>query len=259
MFTVFFGTGVYMMVSPSKFIWDEFESLRFLQFPWRYMGLVSLASAALAGAWFGLLRSRPPWLQLLLAAMLIGLFIGSGRMFFQPLHRCTVMPSRPIDCVGSDAEYFAEDRFYDIQQGSIYDYLPVAVEVIPKEPPESPVRLVSGSAQIRNVNSGSDSLRFQVEASKPAQLEAAIFDFPEWRLRIDGQVVTHLVDPSSGLITFGVPPGVHDVELRLEDTFVRKWGNRISLVAWVALIFAVPVMILAPELGRWGARLVRRQ
>lgn len=259
MFTAFFGVGVFMMVSRSQFIWDAFEALRFLQFPWRYMGLVSLASAGLAGAWFGLLRARPPWAQLLLAAIFIALFIGSGQMFFQAHFRCTVMPDRPIDCPGSDAEYFAAENFYKIQQGSIRDYLPVSVDKVPKEPPLGPVRLVSGSAQIRDVTRGSDWLRFQVEAPESAQLEAAIFDFPEWRLRIDGQAVPHLIGFSSGLITFGVPPGVHDIELRLEDTFIRTWGDRISLVAWVALILAIPLMILAPELGRWGARFVRRK
>ncbi len=259
MFAVFFGAGVFMTVSRSQFIWDAFESLRFLQFPWRYMGLVSLASAGLAGAWLGLLRSRPFWAQLVVAATLIGLFIGGGQMFFEPLHRCTVIPKRSIDCAGSDAEYFSSERFFEIQRGSIKDYLPVTVETVPEEPPRNPVRLVSGSAQIRDVTRGSDWLRFQVEAPQSIQLETALFDFPEWRLRIDGHALPHLVSIPNGLITFGVPAGVHNVELRLEDTFVRRWGNRISLVAWVALVVAVPVMILAPDLGRWGARLARRR
>ena len=37
LFCVFFGVGVFMTVSRSRFIWDSFDSLRFLQFPWRYV------------------------------------------------------------------------------------------------------------------------------------------------------------------------------------------------------------------------------
>ena len=54
----FFAAGVFMSISASEGIWDTFDALRFLQFPWRYVGLISLATAALAGAWFALIRER---------------------------------------------------------------------------------------------------------------------------------------------------------------------------------------------------------
>ncbi|MGB2695592.1 MAG: 6-pyruvoyl-tetrahydropterin synthase-related protein, partial [Dehalococcoidia bacterium] len=86
-FSAAFGIGVFMSVSKSRVIWDQFDTLRFLQFPWRYMGLVSLASAGLAGAWLGLLRNRALWLQLVVAAVLLAIFIGGGEAFFRPLYR----------------------------------------------------------------------------------------------------------------------------------------------------------------------------
>ena len=256
-FVASFGAGVFMAVSRSRFIWDEFDSLRFLQFPWRYMGLVSLASAGLAGAWLGLLRSRPLWLQASIAAALIGGFIGANELLFQPHYRCTAAPN-PVDCPNSDAEYFSEERFVAIQQASIRDYLPAAVDVIPQDPPKSSLRIVRGPARVLDISKGSDWLHFQIEATRSTQVEAALFDFPEWRVQIDGRRVPHIASIPHGLITFGVPAGVHQVEIELEDTFVRRWGNRISLLAWAALALTAPALLLAPELRRWGARLWRR-
>ena len=251
LFAAFFAIGVFMTVSPSRFIWDAFQSLRFLQFPWRYLGLVSLASAGLAGAWLGVLRGRPLWAQLLTAGALIGVFIGTGEMFFQPLHRCTVSPERAIPCAGSDSEYFSDAYFPNPKLASINDYLPAAVDLIPAQPPERPARVIQGSARILNASAGTDSLSLEIEATGPARVEAALFDFPDWRVEIDGLPAPHTASKPNGLVTFDVPDGVHLVELRLEDTAVRRWGNRVSLAAWAALALAGPTMLLAPRLRRW--------
>ncbi|OGO50875.1 MAG: hypothetical protein A2148_07935, partial [Chloroflexi bacterium RBG_16_68_14] len=255
MFAVFFAIGVFMALSRSRFVWDAFEALRFLQFPWRYLGLVSLGAAGLAGAWLALLRRRPLWAQLFVAGTLIGLFVGTGEMFFQPLYRCTVAPDRPIPCPGSDGEYFSAEYFPAQQQGSIQDYLPAAVDAIPEEPPR-PVgaRVVSGSARVLDASAGSDWLRLRVEATAASEVEAALFDYPNWRVRIDGQAVPHRASTPHGLVTFAVPAGTHDVEIRLEDTAVRRAGNWLSLVSWSALVLTLPAMLLGPRLRGWLRR-----
>jgi hypothetical protein len=42
------------------------------------------------------------------------------------------------------------------------------------------------------------------------------------------------------LVEFTVPAGRHDVELRLEDTNVRRAGNWLSLVSWTVLVIGTP-------------------
>jgi hypothetical protein len=252
MFVVFFGVGVFMAVSRSQFIWDSFDALRFLQFPWRYLGLVSLASAGLAGAWLALLRDRPLWAQWLVAATLVGLFIGAGQALFQPLHRCTVTVDRPIDCPGSDAEYFSDTYFP--QRGSIQDYLPIAVERIPLQPPEELAKVVAGAAIVRSATAGTDWLQLELHVTREARVEAALFDYPNWRVRVDGETVPHVASEPNGLVTFLVPAGATEVDIRLEDTGIRRLGNWLSLVSLAALALTPPAMLLAPWLRR---RLIR--
>jgi hypothetical protein len=249
---LFFAIGVFMATSASRPIWDAFHPLRFLQFPWRYLGLVSLAAACLAGASLALFRGRPAMAQLGIAIVLVGLFIGSGRVFFHPLYRCHVSDAEII--AGSRAPNAIVNPICDSiiqhpESAAIHDYLPKAVAAIP-DPPTTPARVVDGSAHIEATASGSDWLRLRVEAETPARIEAALFDYPNWRVRIDGQAVPHETSSPQGLIMFAVPPGTHAVSLRLEDTLPRRAGNALSLASWSAVGIALAVLLLAPRLRR---------
>ncbi len=245
-FVVFFGVGVFMTVSRSEFVWDTFGALRFLQFPWRYMALVSFGAAGLAGAWLGALRDRPAWTQLAVAAALIGVFIGTGRMFFVPEARC--VPE--LRCPRGDAEYFGQ-YFAGYQAGGIEAYLPTTATAAPAEPPPQPAFVLTGVASIEDMRASSDGLRLSVRALTPVVLEASVFDYPNWRVRVDGEVVPHRPSVPFGLIAFEVPEGAHEVELRLENTGIRRLGNGISLAAWLALVAGVPAALFAPAARRW--------
>jgi hypothetical protein len=230
-----------MATGASRFVWEAFDPLRYLQFPWRELGLVSLASAALAGAWLAVLRERPLAVQLLAAAALTGLFAGTGAYFHQPLHRCTAPATGPIFCPGSDEEYFSARYVRQHQEGSVRDYLPAAVEEAP-EPSDAPARVLRGTARIVEAEAGSRSLHLRIEAATEVTIAAPVFDFPHWRLRIDGEPASHVTTAPDGLIAFDVPAGTHEVDLELEDTGVRRAGNVISLLSWGALLLAGPAL-----------------
>jgi hypothetical protein len=250
----FFAAGVYMSVSASEPIWDTYDALRFLQFPWRYVGLISLAGAALSGAWFAVIRERAAWLQLGLAAGLVALFIISAQGFFEPFYRCTadvVGPDRLVPCAGSDDEYFLDGPYAASELGSIRDYLPEAVAVIP-EPARQAITHIEGAADIRVTGRDSDSIDLLVSAASPIRLEAAVFDYPTWEVRIDGEVIDHTASEPFGLITFDVPAGEHDIELRSTSSGTARLANWISFASWAAFAIALLAGTLWPWLSRRG-------
>jgi hypothetical protein len=238
-----FAIGVVMSVSASKSIWDQFDSLRFIQFPWRYLGLVSFATAALCGATFALLRGRSRWQQGVVATGLIALFILSGWTFFRPYHSCNLSDRDVLSASVSPGE--KQDpicsKLIEAPWGAaITDYLPKAVRELPVGPPAAPATVVDGSARVAASERGSDWLKLDIEAAAPSRFDASIFEFPNWRARIDGKAVPHTASKPNGLIEFTVPAGRHRVELRLEDTNLRRLGNALSLVSWAALVLGVP-------------------
>jgi len=235
-----FAIGTFMAISASKGIWDAFGPLAYLQFPWRYLGLVSLSAAGLAGAWLAVLRDRPVAVRLALTAVLLGVLIGTGRPFFHSELRFDV----------SDDDVLFGERFAYLRGGSIADYLPNAVTQVP-EPRAARAQVVEGAGEVVSARSGSDWLTLEIEAAEPVRVEASLFDFPEWRVRIDGEEVEHGASTPHGLVTFSVPRGRHEVQLNLESTAVRKAGNYVSLLSWLALAVSVPALLLAPKVRSW--------
>jgi hypothetical protein len=231
-----FGIGVFMATSASQGVWDAFDSLAYVQFPWRYLGLVTIASAALAGAWFAVLRYRPAALRIALALVLIGLFVGSGRMFFHTVLRFDV----------DDDEVLHGERFAFLGEHAIRDYLPDAADEVPAA--RASRAAVSGRGEVLSARSGSDWLTLEIDALEPLQVEASLFDYPRWRVRIDGEEVDHDTSAPYGLVTFDVPAGRHEVRINLESTGIRRAGNYISLVSWLALALSLPATALAPRL-----------
>ena len=234
-----FAIGVFMATAASKGIWDAFGPLAYLQFPWRYLGLVAMASAGLAGAWFAVLRERAVALRVALAVVVIGTFVGTGRTFFHSELRFDV----------SDEDVLHGERFAYLYGGSVRDYLPEAVEEVP-EPRDARAEIVSGTGEVLSARSGSDWLTFEVNAEGPVELEASVFDFPDWSVRVDGEEAAHRPSAPHGLVAFTVPPGTHEVELNMHNTGIREAGNVISLLSWLALALSVPALA-------FGARAVR--
>lgn len=250
LFALFFATGVVMSISASKPIWDQFDSLRFIQFPWRYLGLVSFATAALAGSTLSLLRGRPRWQQGLYAVGLIALFVASGWTSFRPYHSCNLSDRDVLSASISPSEKqdpICAKLIEAPWSAAITDYLPADVQQIPGLP-SSPATVVDGAARVAAPERGSDWLNLDVDAASPSRIDAPIFEFPNWRVRIDDKAVPHTASQPYGLIQFAVPAGRHHVELRLEDTNVRRLGNAFSLVSWAALVLGVPAFVLG---RRW--------
>lgn len=247
LFWAIFFIGAFMSLPISQPIWDTFDSLRFIQFPWRYIGLASLATAALAGAVFALLPGRAPWRQVALALVLITLFAGTGRTFFRPYASCDLSDS---DILSTEAqvpvrnEHPVCDKIVPAWDAAIHDYLPAGVQEVP-ERTFAPVTAAEGAVLLNDWDQGSDWLELDVSALEPAVLNASVFDFPDWQVSIDGERVPHETSDPYGLIQFDFPPGRHDVELQLHDTGVRRAGNVISLLSWAALLLGVPTFALA--------------
>ena len=228
----FFSLSVFMTHEKSNFVWQTVSSLQWLQFPWRFLALTILASSFLAGALFLVVRGKAI-LSLVLFAVLAGAVIGANQEFFRTDQKLYL----------SDKDRFS-GYFFDIlltSGPSVIDYLPATASE-PTAFPPAEVEVVGGEAALANVEKKSATMSLVADSSAGATLRASIFDFPNWRVRVDGKTVTHNHDNKLGLITFDVPPGKHEVYLKLEDTAIRTFSNDLSLVAWLAFVAAAATL-----------------
>ena len=235
----FFWITVFLMHPRSDFLWRNFSALEALIFPWRLLAVTILTSSFLAGA-LVLLAKKKPLLQIGLATVLIAAVIVLNQEFFTPGTRWAAWGQFS----GAD---WANEIYTDAWRITQPDYA-----TVPPEGTDAPpkVQILAGDAEVTGVNPGSSSLVFAATSVGGAKLRTSVSDFPHWRVRLNGHIIPHDHANEFGAITFDMPPGSHEVELRLEDTTLRKVANYWSLAAWV-LFFSAAVGLLAK--GVWSA------
>lgn len=234
-----------LMATPiSRPVWSVLPILHFAQFPWRWLGVASLAlavSTAPLAPWLAERVRRPLLGGPLAFLMAAGLALsGMADLEVEPL------AVGSVDVADLDAfELFSGNIGSTVRE----EYLPS--EVVPR--PRSSAHIVEGGvAHPRSLGGRLDSavrLRdgaawrlWQVEVSGDTAAEVAFptLWFPGWTATIDDErSQTTRAAPGSGWIVASVPPGRHVVELRLGRSPARAAAEVVSLLAllcWLALM-----------------------
>lgn len=241
--TVFILFGLEMMVlfmvhQKSAPVWTLFENvLIFVQFPWRFLSvgifLLSLISAMgiymVEKADFKILKMSGVKIYgtvLTIACLILYL------PFFTPREWYNI----------TDKEKFSGISWQKQLTISIFDYLPIYAKFPPtSEAPDNPETL-EGLADFKSSEKGSNYKKWVVDVTKPSLLRAPIFDFPGMTVYLDGRVVSHTNNDCRnqefclGLVTFPVPPGKHEILVRLKNTPVRTIGNLLTVISLITIL-----------------------
>ncbi len=85
-------------------------------------------------------------------------------------------------------------------------------------------------------HNGAQEADFQLTGSTPARLRLPRFDFPSWRVELDGHPVVAQRDLATGLIAIELLPGNHRVAVRWSPLWQERLGLPVSFVALLALL-----------------------
>jgi hypothetical protein len=91
--------------------------------------------------------------------------------------------------------------------------------------------IVEGDGTVTAVETGAQRATLRVDASTGVRVLYYTYYFPGWAATAEGAPLA--IEPAApyGLISFELPAGVHQVELALGDTPVRRVGMWVSVVA----------------------------
>lgn len=227
-FTAIGWISLFLIHLRSEFIWNSIDILAFLQFPWRFLTIAALAFSISVGSIAVLLpkgRSGAFFIGILISILLI-----INVSFFTPKEWIKI----------TDEERFSGELWEKQQTISIFDYLPIYAEYPPAErAPEEPL-VIDGSVEFVSGAKGTNWQKWNVDVlTDSAKVRLALFDFPGWRVWIDGEKTSIDHENELGLITISVPAGEHEISARLTNTAVRTIGNLLS----VAGLVAIPVFV----------------
>ncbi|MDP3888638.1 MAG: 6-pyruvoyl-tetrahydropterin synthase-related protein, partial [bacterium] len=220
-----FGTA-FMAHQRSLPIWIRIPMLEYLQFPWRFLGLVIFFASFSVGSIVIFFKNEK--IKILLTLLLIGGLLYSVKGYFQAEKWYNI----------TDKDRLTGEAWQLGLTNGIFDYLPIYAHYPPPGPAPAEPQILEGNATIENLEKGTDWQRFGTNvSSESAKIQFPLYDFPGWEVRIDQRKTTIDHDNFLGLITIDVPQGPHKIEARLTDTPIRKIGNFLTMVALFAFAY----------------------
>lgn len=222
--------AVFFMTDASLFVWERVGALHPLQFPWRFLALVMLASSFACGAPFLLLRDgegRQRAANWLMVALVAAIFLLNFRHADPQSFLKT-----------TDADYSPVNIATKGLPATAREFEPTDVRQFPSSPAAEPVTVVSGTAAVTVLVRKPTERTFSIRVDQAAQLRMNTFYFPGWTLYVDGVRRTTSHGNQNGLMDFPLATGTHAVRFVFLDTPLRTWSTRLSLAALAIFLLA---------------------
>ncbi|WP_420640542.1 hypothetical protein [Candidatus Leptofilum sp.] len=252
------GTAVFLFMSLpiSQFIWEGLPLIDFVQFPWRFVGRAALPLAFLAGLPFSFFQRKGAatgraeaqsgdW-----AALFVALAVGLLVLEAMPTVYPNICAEEPFPTINTVHQYERETGLVGVDpEGS---YFPRTVKERPSASPlqanylvnETPQRLVlPPTVEVEAIEYHNLAVTAQINSPEPFTARYLSFDFPGWAATVDGKPVVITPEDPSGLITFPVPAGSHEIAVRWQSTPTRTILLGLSLLSLAGVLVVLLVLI----------------
>jgi hypothetical protein len=233
-----------LQLPASDVIWKYTPHMKFLQFPWRWLMVLSMVGCVLAS--MAVVR-QGKWRVLVAGTMIAAMAIGGALLFFQP-------------CDDEDA-VAAQLAGFRTGQGTegTDEYTPVGVDNAAVQQHLPFVRLLRAAQDDTADDSSTDNPEWRAggPGSIAAQVDARrrngehwavsvvtpetgyavlrLMDYPSWRVTVDGAPVNNRPLREDGLMVVPVKAGSHVMEVQWTATRDVVAGRAISSIALLAL------------------------
>ena len=220
--------SVFMIHPRSQFIWDLLKpQLKYVQFPWRFLLLTSVSVSLLGGGAILLMEQIGKKYVAFLVTALVLMVVFFNVSFF--------LPERYLHY--TQEEWLSGDLWKIQQRKAILDYLPRSAQEAPAAVTTKEYEILTGDTQVENFKKGSNWFSLNADVSSHTILRIYVYDFPEWKVFIDGKPIAIDNKNNLGLITLLLGEGKHTIYGQLFNTPVRALGNFLSLLGGFILIW----------------------
>lgn len=241
-----------LLLPISAGIWRWLPELRFLQFPWRWLGPLGVPFAYFLAAAMARARWRRAWQILALAAVAgSGLFllrhawwetddlqvlqaaVASGQGFdgtdeYDPLgDDHTDLPKRApqVAVAARDGKRVASEQAPSAAIGSR----------VPSGPRTETARPMQAQPHIQIERWGPEEKRFQVDSGEPVAIALRLLNYPAWRVEVNDVRVQPTSPPGTAQMIVKLPGGASRVRVRFIRTTDRSIGLALSAIGLVIL------------------------
>jgi len=215
-----------LMVSPTLPFWNHLPELRFVQLPWRWLLCLNVPFALLVSVSL----QRWWWRIVLCVAMLAVLSIVWHRV------------QNPWWDNAGDIQEMLDNQQDGSGNEGVDEYVPLGVDPYDVDQKAPQVRFEGkGQAQITIQTWDAERRAIEVRATSPGKLVLRLFNYPLWKVKINGRRAKTESTADTGQMVVPVSAGANSVRIRFVDGSDHKLGLLFSGVAMavILLLFAI--------------------
>ncbi len=214
--TILAGIAIFLTLPVSDFIYHHFLPLNNIQHPWRMMtALIFIPPFLLAE----MSDRHVPFIKL--------------RQFLVIMVVLFIIIFRIPQTYGKNYIFYPESMyFYTITNLHGTNLNTVWTGDTKSYPVKSlKYEVIEGDGKVINAQVANGIRHYSIQANQPIRMADYTFYFPGWKLFVDGKnTAFEFQDPNyRGVITYHLPPGIHQVDLLFTDTNIRKIGKILSV------------------------------
>jgi len=210
--------SLFMMSDGSVRVWEAVPALAFIQFPWRFFLLLSIAGGALIAMFVSRLGIGMQAIALVLVAAV------HVHLYERRLRPDRYIPRTEVNV--DDPRWASTENAYRVGYHE-FGYDPLGA--VPDASVTGRWNVVSGSADVRPVRLDDGWIVLAITGAGEATLRVNTPFFPGWHMSLDGRPVAFERAAESGYMQIAVPAGLHVLEARFGNTLVRRVANVTSL------------------------------
>ena len=210
-----------LMLPISAWVWDVAPKMLFMQFPWRWLLALGLGLSLFVA------QGMRHWAaRITTCVVLLGVIVFAWHKMQAPWWDAPADLQEARDNMQTGAGYEGTD-----------EYLPLGGDSSAIDKDARNVTLDGvGKAAIRVQRWDAERREFTVEMREPGQVALKLFQFPAWRVEVNGHVVTTAAREGVGQMLVPVGAGMNLVRVRFERTWDRKLGGWISFITLLELV-----------------------
>jgi heme exporter protein D len=202
-------------------LWNYFPELRYVQFPWRWLLCLNVPFAVLIAFAF-----QRQWRRILVCGMALASVVLVWRYIQQPWW----------DQAG-DIQEMVENQHEGIGNEGADEYVPANIDPYDADQNAPRARFDGrGQATIDTPKWDAESRTIVAEATAPGQLVLRLFNYPAWKVQVNGATVHASTSDIAGRMMIPIPAGDSKVEIEFTEGWDRWVGVGISLIALLLCI-----------------------
>ncbi len=224
-----------LMLRPASLAWYLLPKLRFVQFPWRWMSILTIPFVYFSAATFAHRRFR--WFAFIAAAAFLG-----GTAIFLVHHtwwdqeefstlRASIASGEGFD--GTDEYDPVGDDHYNLPAKA------PRIQIIPlnEDAEMEPATTAASPSTIVIERWRAEEKVICVESMRSTRLALRLLNYPAWQVQVNGSRIQPEPAEDSGQMTIPVPAGQSRINIRFTRTPDRTAGIVISLTSLFAALF----------------------